>query len=168
MKKALTTFMVLAATLFAVHTYAQPAAAGKTNFAGSWKLNVDKSDFGQMPPPSSESLVITQTSDEIKVARTSMRDQGDMSYTLTLKLDGSDVPTPAGTFPADSPFQIVSSKAEWDGANLSVTQKTTFQGNPGSLKAKYSLSPDGKVLTISTDISLPMGDFTIKSVYDKQ
>jgi hypothetical protein len=32
----------------------------------------------------------------------------------------------------------------------------------------WSLSEDGKVLTVKTDISTPQGDFSLKFVMDKQ
>lgn len=168
MKKALYTLLILAGAVFAVHVYAAPAAAAKSDYSGTWKMNVAKSDFGQIPPPVSETQVITQTADSIKIVRTSARDEGEMTYTLALKLDGTEIPIPAGTFPEEAPFKIVSSKADWDGANLIITQKTSYQGNPGTLKSRHSLSPDGKVLTESSEIASDMGSFTITSVYDKQ
>lgn len=167
-KKLFATVLILAAAIFAVSAYAAPVAAGKPDFSGTWKLNVDKSDFGQMPPPITETNVITQSGVDMKVVVTSEREQGERDYTLSLKLDGKDTPTPAGTFPPESPFQIVSSKAEWTGSDLVVSQQTTFQGNPGTLKSTWTLSPDGKVLTKSTQVSIGMGDFTTKTIYDKQ
>ena len=180
MKKSLCG-LIAAVSMFALHAQAaQPPAAApapanatapvamKTDYSGKWKLNIDKSDFGQIPPPTSESQVITQTPDQITIARTSVREQAEQSYTMSVKLDGTDTPVPAGAFPDDAPFKIVGSKAEWDGSDLTISQNTTYQGAAGKVKAKYTLSPDGKVLTVSTDISMSMGDFTIKSVYEKQ
>ena len=38
---------------------ASAMAAGKPDFSGEWKLNIDKSNFGPIPPPTS----LTQTVD---------------------------------------------------------------------------------------------------------
>jgi hypothetical protein len=62
----------------------------------------------------------------------------------------------------------VSSKGEWKGTALALTQKIIVQGSPGTLKATYTLSPDGKVLTKSTHLAVAMGEFDARLVFDKQ
>jgi hypothetical protein len=39
---------------------------------------------------------------------------------------------------------------------------------PGTLKATYTLLPDGKVLTKSTHLAVAMGEFDARLVFDKQ
>ena len=46
------------------------AQTAKPNFAGTWKLNLAKSDLGQMAP-TSETNTISQTADTVTVATTS-------------------------------------------------------------------------------------------------
>jgi hypothetical protein len=168
MKRVLYSLTLVAGLFLASHAYAAPAAADQPDLSGTWKLNVEKSDFGQIPPPTSETNVITQSGADIKLATKSERDQGTREYTIALKIDGTVTPTPEGTFPPESPLQIISSKAEWDLKTLVITQQASFQGNPGSLKSKYTLSTDGKVLTRTTNVSMGMGDFTTTMIYDKQ
>jgi hypothetical protein len=142
------------------------AQTAKPNFAGTWKLNLAKSDLGQMAP-TSETNTISQTADTVTVAIVSDREQGKMTYSFPVKLDGTDTPVPADAFPADSMFKLLSSKAEWVGGSLVITQTTTFQDTKGTLKSTFTLSDDGKTLTKATHIKFDQGEFDSKSVYDK-
>jgi methionine synthase II (cobalamin-independent) len=153
------------ATLAAVGI-AQTAGQAKPNFAGTWKLNLQKSDLGQMAPDS-ETYTVAQTDTEVKVTIASESQFGKMNYTFAAKLDGTDTPLAADAFPAESPFRILTSKAEWQGSSLVITQTTSFQDAKGTLKSTYTLSDDGKVLTKATHVTFDQGDFDSKSVYDK-
>jgi hypothetical protein len=164
MKKRLAVVMVLAS--IAAIGAAQNADQAKPNFAGTWKLNLQKSDQGQMTP-SSETDTITQTADQIKVAIASEREQGSMNYTFAANLDGSVTPVAADAFPADSPFKLLDSKASWQGTSLVVTQTTSFQETKGTLTSTFTLSDDGKTMTKITHIVFDQGAFDSKSVYDK-
>jgi hypothetical protein len=163
--------MLLATLLFltgATATFqAQTAPAAKPDFSGNWKLNVAKSDFGQVPPPSSETNVVTQTQDDFKVAITQAGQVGDQNYTLTFKVGGAETPMAAEAFAANSEFRILSSKAEWKGPLLIVTQKAMYQGGPLEISSRWSLSDDGKVITKITSFSLSQGDYTTTTVYEK-
>jgi hypothetical protein len=57
------------------------AQTAKPNFAGTWKLNLTKSDLGKMAP-TSETNTISQTADTVTVAIVSDREQGKMTYTF--------------------------------------------------------------------------------------
>ena len=164
MKRMLGVVVVLASL---AGVCAAPAAAqAKPNFAGSWKLNLQKSDFGQMAQmaPASETDTITQTADAFTIAVASESEQGKRTTTSTAKLDGTDTPNAAVP---DSPFQILSTKAAWQGASLVITQTTSFQDNKGTLTSTYTLSDDGKTLTKTTHVVFDQGAFDSKSVYDK-
>ncbi len=163
MKTRLGMAMVLAAlTAVCVAQVAAPGQA-KPNFAGTWKLNLAKSDLGQMVP-TSETDTIAQTADAVTVAVASVSERGNRNTAYTVKLDGSDTPNQT---PTDSPFKILSSKAEWQGSSLVITQTTSFQDSKGTVQSTYSLSDDGKTLTKSTHVVFDQGAFDSKSVYDK-
>lgn len=144
------------------------AATAHPNLTGTWNLNLAKSDFDQIPPPASETLVFTQTDSHITVAVTSDSDRGKENYTLGFPTDGTDTPTPKETIPATAELQILSSKGEWKGASFVFTEKITYQGNPGTLTSTFTLSPDGKTLTRVMHISVDQGDFNTTSVFEKQ
>lgn len=157
--------VVLAVTTLATTGIAQTAPSAKPNFAGTWKLNLQKSDLGQFAPDS-ETYTVTQTADEIKIAIASTG-QFPINYSFSAKLDGSDTPVAADAFPADSPFKIVTSKAEWKDNSLVITQITSFQDSKGTLVSTFTLSDDGKTLTRVSHIVFDQGAFDSKSVYDK-
>jgi hypothetical protein len=145
---------------------AQTTDQAKPSFAGTWKLNLQKSDLGQMAP-NSETYTVAQTVEEIKVTVDSDSQMGKIDFTFAAKLDGTETPLAADAFPADSPFRILTSKAEWQGSSLVITQTTSFQDSKGTLTSTYTLSDDGKVLTKATHIKFDQGEFDAKSVYDK-
>lgn len=146
---------------------AQTAPAAKPDFTGNWKLNVGKSDYGQVPPPTSETNIVTQTEDDFKVALTQTGQVGDQNYTLTFKVGGAETPMAADAFAANSEFRILSSKAEWKGPVLVITQKAMYQGGPLEISSRWSLSDDGKVITKITSFSLSQGDYSTTTVYEK-
>jgi hypothetical protein len=165
-KRMLSAAVVLAGAMSCVPQSA--FAQAKPNFAGTWTMSMDKSDLGQMPKPKSQVETITQTADAITIAVAADRNEmGKQNYKFSAKFDGSETPFPADAFPADSPFKILSAKAEWQGNSLVITEKTSFQDAAGTLKTTYTLSEDGKVLTSAMHITFGDAEFDTKTVYDK-
>ena len=163
MKNRMVVGMVLAAV--AMVGVGRAVAQAKPDFSGTWKLNLQKSDLGQYAPDS-ETYTVTQTAEAIKVAIASAG-QFALNYTFSAKLDGTETPIAADAFPADSPFKVLTSKAEWKDKALVITQTTSFQDAKGTLVSTYTLSDDGKTLTKVTHVVFDQGNFDSKSVYDK-
>jgi len=133
------------------------------NLSGTWKLDIPKSNFGQFPPPASQ----TDTIEHNEPSLTIVEDQkggmmGDMNLTTTLKSDGTET---TSTGMGGSP---VKSTAHWEGSTLVVNSAGSFQGNDFKLKQSYTLSPDGKTLTEVRTFESGMGSFDTTYVYDKQ
>ena len=147
---------------------AQRRAGAKPNLSGEWKLNVAASDFGDVPPPTRQSEVVTQAGDEFAIAITMEREEMKQSYTLRFQAGGAEMPLAKGSFSDEAPFRILGVKGEWHGAVLVVTERVSFQGAEGTLTANYSLSGDGKVLRKTTHVVMDAGAFDTKTVYDKQ
>jgi hypothetical protein len=143
-------------------------SAARPNLAGTWKLNVAESDFGQLPPPDKQSEVFTQNGDDISIAVTIERAEMKQNYTLRFKAGGPEAAVAKDAFPADSPFRILAVKGEWQGAVLVVMERVSFQGTDGTLRASYALSADGKMLRKSTHVSMSAGEFDTKTAYDRQ
>jgi hypothetical protein len=138
-------------------------AGAAPNLSGTWKLNVGKSNFGQMPPPASQ----TDTIQDNEPTVTIVEDQkggmmGDMNMTTNLDTTGKETKS-KGMGDAD-----VTSTAHWDGVTLVVDSKTSFQGSDVKIKDSYSVSGDGQTLTEVTHVESGMGNFDSTSVYDKQ
>jgi hypothetical protein len=60
------------------------------------------------------------------------------------------------------------STGKWDGDALVITTKANYGGNDITLADKWTLSEDGKVLTINRHITSPMGELDQKIVLEKQ
>jgi hypothetical protein len=133
------------------------------NFTGTWKLNIPKSNFGQVPPPTSQTDTIDHSEPSVKIAEDQKGGMmGDMNLATTLSTDGKETTSPGmGGAP-------VTSTAHWDGIALVVDSKTSFQGSDIKIKDTYTLSGDGKTLTEVTHVESGMGNFDSTSVYDKQ
>ena len=165
--KKLFALMLLAGSAVGVWGQAAAAPVAKPDFTGTWKMSMAKSDFGQVPPPSSEINVIAQTGDDVKLAVTQANDMGTQDYTLTFKAGGPESVVAKDVFPASAQFTIISSKAEWQGKVLLLAQKATYQSGGLSISTRWTLSDDGKLLTKVTSYSLDLGNFTTTTVYEK-
>jgi hypothetical protein len=163
-RNVLLTFVAVAA--FACTSRAQ----AKPDFSGTWKLNASKSQFSQYGGPNSRTDVITQAGDKFTEKVTSSGDQGDSNYTLAFTADGKDLNVPADS-PAANQGQLTLYKisAAWKDSSLVVSESLTYQGQadiPTTLT--YTLSQDGKTLTISSHASTPVGDIDSKFILEKQ
>ena len=154
--KSLTTILVLIVALasFAV-------AADKPNFSGDWKINIDKSVFGPMPPPSSMTRKIAHTDPALSYDEAQSGAQGDLQRTVKYSTDGKETTN-------DFMGQPTKSTAAWDGSKLVITTKAEFGGTEVKLIDTWSLSTDGKEFTDVMHIVSPQGEFDITFVLNKQ
>jgi hypothetical protein len=138
------------------------AAQGKTDFTGTWKLKVDKSDFGMMPAPASRTDKIEQTAAGIKdTVDVRSAQQGKQAYTINYTTDGKEVVNNVGG-------RDIKSTATWDGALLVISSKFKFQDSDVDAKSNWSLSDGGKTLTLMHHYTSSMGEMDQKLVFEKQ
>lgn len=137
----------------------------KPNFTGKWSLDVAKSDFGPMPPPESIVHVIEHAEPNIKITTTQKSEAGETSNSRTFTTDGKETTSKVtmGGTPQD-----VKTTGKWDGQTLAMVATFDAQGATIQLNDTWTLSEDGKVLTITRMAKTPQGDFTAKTVYNKQ
>jgi hypothetical protein len=136
-------------------------AYAKPNFSGEWKMNASKSEFGPMPAPSSRTDKIAHADPDLKVTSTAATPQGDMTLDLKYTTDGKESTNEIRGNP-------MKSAASWDGDALVIKTKASFQGNDVTLADRWTLSEDGKTLTVSRHITAPQGEFDQKTVFEKQ
>jgi hypothetical protein len=111
-------------------------AQQKTDYSGTWKLNVAKSDFGVLPGPSSRTDVITHKEPSITNHVTAEGEQGKLDYTVSYSTDGKEVTNTVAE-------RVSKSTAKWDGNNLVVNTKLMLKSStPGCspLTARHSPS----------------------------
>lgn len=160
----------VAVGLFALAALAMAGGAQQApNFSGTWKLNLSKSNPGDYGP-SARNEVIAQDGSKFTDKVTSTTQMGENDYTLTFTADGKKV-----TIPPDSPeanmgnLTLKDLTATMDGSSLVLMEDLSYQGQVDiAAQLTYSLSPDGKTLTIADRASTSMGDFDTSLVFDKQ
>jgi len=133
------------------------------DLSGTWNLDIPKSNFGQGQPPASEVDTITESGDSMKIVAAQKGGMmGDTNNTETFTTDGKP-----STWDGMGNTKV-NGTAQWDGNNLVVDAKTSFQGSDVTIKQTYSLSADGKTLMCVLHAGTSMGNFDSTSVYDKQ
>lgn len=185
-------FAVIAVFMLAAAAFSQ----GKANYSGTWTLDKDKSTMGGAMRVDSMTLTVAHTDKEIKVETATKRlppndapagaptagapgggpgrgmGRGGMGMgdgTTVYPLDGketkSEVDGPMGKMPVTH-----KGSAKTDGS-LELTSSRTFNGPQGAItattKETWSLSADGKTLTVDRVNSTPRGDQTAKLVFSK-
>lgn len=137
------------------------SAYAKPNFAGNWKLNTAKSDFGQFPAPSSMTQKIAHEDPSLKSAVKMATDNGDFEFESTYSTDGKE------TTNAFGPNEM-KSVAKWEGDTLVIQTKGQFGDSEVAIQDKWEISEDGKTLTIHRHFVSSQGEMDQKLVLEKQ
>jgi hypothetical protein len=131
------------------------------NFTGSWKLNASKSEFGPMPPPDSMSMKIDHQEPKLAVATKQSRDGNDFESTANYTTDGKECTNEFRGNPRKSTLK-------WDGDVLVIESKGKFGDNEYTSVEKWTLSADGKTLSIARHMASSMGEMDTKSTLERQ
>jgi hypothetical protein len=153
---------LLTLAIAAALTCTAAVAADKPDFSGSWKLNNAKSDFGPMPQgPDKFERKVDHKDPEMKVSTTQAMQGNERTSDSAYTIDGKEHDVQMG--PATAKVT-----ATWKDSTLEVIAKREIQGNAITSAEKWSLSPDGKILTVDSNITTSQGEFKLKFVLDKQ
>ena len=159
----------LLVVLGAVAVTALPSLAQNSKLVGTWKLNAAKSDFGQFPPPQSETDVIEVSGADFKQHVSSVTARGTAQYTRACTIDGKDTPlTPDNPNAHIGAITLSKILCAWDGSSLVITEGFQMQGSDGTDKLTYSVSSDGSTLTLTSQITSAAMNMNRKMVYDRQ
>jgi hypothetical protein len=142
---------------FAILAVGQPAT--RPNFSGEWKINVAKSNFGALPPPSVMNRSITHSEPALTIVEEQQSTMGDQKTTRKYVTDGSEI-----TF--DVQGAVVASAASWKDSALILSSRVDAAGV--TFTDRMTLSPDGKTLTSVVHITSAQGEADITVVFDKQ
>jgi hypothetical protein len=162
-------------------------AFAAANFSGTWVLDQEKSDPAQMGRGGAggaggpgggaggpggpgggpgggggggtpQEITITMSATEMTISRATAGGASETKYML----DGKE--NTATTQRGELKY-----KAVWDGGNLTISgTRTSQRGGESPMKEVYSLSADGKVLTVATTRSGQQGETIRKQVYNKK
>jgi len=135
-------------------------AADKPDFSGEWKLNVEKSDFGPIPPPTSQTQKIDHKDPVLKITTNQNGMDGEFTTDATYSTDGKE--SKNNVRGADT-----KTIAKWEGDMLIMDTKLDYQGMEIALKQTLKMSGDGKTINAKVKISTPQGDFEMANVLEK-
>jgi len=134
---------------------AVPLAAAP-NFSGSWMLNPAKSQYGQFPAPEVMVRQIQHHDPALSMSTYQKGAQGEVTNELKYSTDGK--PSVNGENKGS---------AHWENDKLVIEAGRDYQGTQLTQREEWTLSTDGKTLTIATHVKLPNGEFDVKQVFEK-
>ena len=137
------------------------SAQARPNFTGAWRLNLAKSDFGAIPAPDTRTDKINHQDPDLKDSYTQSGPMGDVAAEIKYSTDGSQTTSIVRG-------NEIRCTARWEGEDLVIAGKTSFNGANVTLADRWSLSADSKTLTIQRHVSSPIGETDQKLVLEKQ
>jgi hypothetical protein len=176
--------------MFAAFAIAGYAQAKPTDFSGTWNLDIPKSQLDGRMRIESLTMTVAQTDKELKVTTETKRPappadapqpgpngpggggrmrgfngDGTVTYSLEGKETIVEIDGPNGKMPIKYKAALEAGKA-----NLSASR--SFSGPMGDVTATtkdtWTLSPDGKTLTVVRQQSSPRGESTSTMVFAKK
>lgn len=160
-------FNMKAFAAFLVVLFCMPLcqAQDEPNLSGIWKLNLAKSDYGDMQGPNTRTDTIEQNGANIRESVSAEGRNKVQQYTLAFTTDGKEVVYAKGSELQMGIVALQAISALWQGSSLEVLEKLRFQDSDLMAKNIYELSKDGLTLTIRTSLN---GEGEImKMVFDK-
>ncbi len=140
---------------------ASSLAFAKPNFAGEWKVDSAKSDFGDMPAPESIVMQIDHTDPKLTVKTfQSGGPLGELKSDMTYQTDGTESKNMVRG------SEVVST-AKWSGDALKLTTKMAWQGSAVNIAETWKLTSGGKNLEILREMTGGQGGSTMKLVFAK-
>jgi hypothetical protein len=131
------------------------------NFSGTWKLNAAKSDFGAMPRPEARTDRITHHGPDLKDSVTQNGPRGEVTVEMRYSTDGRETTN-------NVRGNQIRSTARWEGDALAIAGKMQMNGADVTLSDRWSLSHDGKTLTILRHVNSSTGVTDQTLVLEKQ
>ena len=138
------------AALLAVPLSAAP------NLSGNWVLNLAKSQYGRFPAPEVMTRQVQHNDPLISISTYQKGPQGEVTTEFKYSTDGK---------PAVNGENKGS--AHWERDKLVIESSRDYQGGKLTQQDQWTLSADGKTLTIAIHVTLPNGEFDVKQVFEK-
>src|SRR5664279_4876246 len=128
-------------------------AADHPNFSGTWKMDGDRSDFGQIPKPANFVRKVQHEDPKVHVITTFTTPNGEAVTDVRYTTDGKEsLNTVRGG--------EWTSTMLWDGTSLDLTSKRMLNGSEVSTKERWTLTNKGKVLTVVNKTTTPQAEIT--------
>ena len=165
------------------------AFAQKSDFSGRWTLEVSRSKPDERARIESMTMTVTQTDKELKVETATKRAPrpegapggtggagfgrgggfGGSDAATTYSLDGKETNVEQDSGMGKVPVTL---NAKLDGGKLNLSSSRKFSGPNGEISAStkeaWTLSADGKTLTVQRDVESPRGTNSSTLVFVKK
>ena len=135
------------------------AAQTKPDFSGVWKMNREKSKFQAIENIRDIVSKVEHKEPNVSIFTTITGVDGDRTVEVKYTTDGKET-----TMKLPYLTGSVKATAKWEGDALTVEGKA----EEFNVRGKYTLSADGKTLTIASHLSTPNGDVDGITVFEKQ
>lgn len=137
------------------------SACAAPNLSGDWKLNLQKSNYGAIPAPIEVTRKVKLDGINLSMSTDQKTSQRQSTSELKYTTDGKPCVNKVTNGDAKG-------TARWEGDSLVI--ESSQQNGPQELKSRevWTLSADGKTLTIDTHLTLPQGGMDVKQVFDRQ
>jgi hypothetical protein len=134
---------------------------GAPKLTGDWKLNLAKSQYGPLPAPVEVTRKVILDGVNLWMSTQQKTAQRDSTSELRYTTDGKVSMNKVTNGDAKG-------TAHWEGDTLII--ESSQPNGPQELKSRemWTLSADGKTLTIVTHLTLPQGGVDVKQVFEKQ
>jgi hypothetical protein len=136
-------WVILMAILACAQMAGFAAGTDQSNFAGKWKADLPKCEFGMEPVPGSLVYTVEQKGLTLSIERVKQENGNETKTARTVE-------------------------AKPDGMTLVFEYSTNAQGYDLNIIERWSLSADGNDLTVLRSISAPGGGTDQKLVFHKQ
>jgi|SRR5579875_927352 len=154
-------FLVLAAIAVAF-SGSLCAQSAKPNFSGRWRMERDKSDFGNFSKPDIVVQVVDHHEPTLNVHTVETQGKKTTSADVSYFTDGSISKNIINGRDAES-------KAFWDGPVLVIrTTEKDSKGEDVVIEDRWELSSDGQTLIRTSHITTPRGEADLKLVSEKE
>lgn len=114
-----------------------------------------------MPAPSSATSNITHNDAKLVVHSKEMTENGEMVLDFTYMTDGTESTNELMGAP-------MTSTVKWDGDTLTFDSKGKFSDTDFTLKDKWTISDDGKTLSMDRAITSSMGESPQTLIFEKK
>jgi hypothetical protein len=155
--------MFACATLSLAVSIGVPATAqpARPDFTGTWTLNLSRSDYGPFPAPARRIDVIDHRGPTLEVTRRETNSRGEeRTGRWACTTDRLECTNTLGGNP-------LKTSVHWDGATLIGETKTIFQGQEAFIEDRWTLSADGRTLTIARHAVSPQGAVDQMFVFER-
>src|SRR5579883_1647286 len=132
-----------------------PAADGKPDFSGEWKMVASKSDFGPMPVPERVVEKIVHKDPSLELSSVQVDAGTERKVDMSYRTDGTPTKGKIGE-------NEVTSTAAWEGAVLAIESKLQTPARTLTFKERWTMGEDGKSMTVLRTVSTDLGDIQFK------